>query len=113
MPIYEYSCQQCQTVSEHILMPSDPRPTKCPACGGKLHKRISAPAIQFKGSGWYVTDYAKRPAAETGNGAKAKPSEAAAAPAADKPAEKPDAAAPAPKEAPKAAKEAPAGKKES
>jgi putative FmdB family regulatory protein len=62
MPVYEYICQNCQKVTEYILMAVDPRPTKCPECGGRLHKRISAPAIQFKGSGWYVTDYAKRPA---------------------------------------------------
>lgn len=61
MPTFDYICQNCQKVTEYILMAADPRPTKCPACGGKLHKCISAPSIQFKGSGWYVTDYAKRP----------------------------------------------------
>jgi putative FmdB family regulatory protein len=110
MPVFEYICQNCQKVTEYILMAADPRPTKCPECGGKLHKRISAPAIQFKGSGWYVTDYAKRPA-EAG-AAKPKPAEASTAPAAEKPAEKKDAPAPAPKETPKAAQETPAAKKE-
>jgi len=62
MPTFDYICQNCQKVTEYILMAADPRPTKCPECGGKLHKCLSAPAIQFKGSGWYVTDYAKRPA---------------------------------------------------
>jgi len=65
MPIFEYACVKCGKVSEFILMTADPRPTKCPTCGGKLHKCLSAPAIQFKGSGWYVTDYAKRPSPET------------------------------------------------
>lgn len=98
MPIFEYICQKCQTVSEFILMASDPRPTKCPACGGKLHKRLSAPAIQFKGSGWYVTDYAKRPTDATASKAKTLPAESA--PAGEK------------KEAPAKSQDAPSGKKE-
>ncbi len=78
MPIYEFNCQSCRKVSEFILMASDPLPTRCPECGGELRKRISAPAIQFKGSGWYVTDYANRSAAsDGGNGSKPKPAEGA------------------------------------
>ena len=58
MPIYEYVCQSCQKKTEAIQRVGE-RPLKiCPHCGGKLKKAFSAPAIQFKGSGWYVTDYA-------------------------------------------------------
>ena len=60
MPIYEFECLQCHKVSEVILMPAEKRPVVCPFCGGKLHKLMSSPAIQFKGSGWYITDYARR-----------------------------------------------------
>ena len=58
MPIYEYECQKCNNRSEVFQKVSDKPPTKCQKCGGKLERVISAPAIQFKGSGWYVTDYA-------------------------------------------------------
>ena len=58
MPIYEYECQKCNHRSEVFQKVSDKPPTKCQKCGGKLERVISAPAIQFKGSGWYVTDYA-------------------------------------------------------
>ena len=60
MPIYEYDCQACHRRTEVIQGYSDPPLKICPHCGGKkLKKAISAPAIQFKGSGWYVTDYGK------------------------------------------------------
>jgi putative FmdB family regulatory protein len=58
MPIYEYECRKCGAHTEAFQKLSDKPLTKCPKCGGRLEKRISAPAIQFKGSGWYVTDYA-------------------------------------------------------
>lgn len=64
MPIYEFECRKCKARSEVFQKLSDKPPTKCGKCGGRLEKQISAPAIQFKGSGWYVTDYA-------GNGRKA------------------------------------------
>ena len=58
MPIYEYDCQTCKKRTEAIQRVGE-RPLRiCPHCGGKLKKAFSAPAIQFKGSGWYVTDYA-------------------------------------------------------
>jgi|SRR5689334_12300352 len=57
MPIYEYECRKCKAHTEAFQKVSDKPLTKCPKCGGRLDKRISAPAIQFKGSGWYVTDY--------------------------------------------------------
>jgi putative FmdB family regulatory protein len=60
MPIYEYQCKKCGHRFEKILKFSDKQPTKCPECGGKIEQVISAPAVQFKGSGWYVTDYAKK-----------------------------------------------------
>jgi putative FmdB family regulatory protein len=58
MPIYEYECRKCKAHTEAFQKVSDKPLTKCPKCGGRLEKLISSPAIQFKGSGWYVTDYA-------------------------------------------------------
>jgi putative FmdB family regulatory protein len=58
MPIYEYECRKCKAHIEVFQKVSDKPPTKCRSCGGRLERKISAPAIQFKGSGWYVTDYA-------------------------------------------------------
>jgi putative FmdB family regulatory protein len=66
MPIYEYECQKCKTRLEVLQKMNDKPPAKCRKCGGRLEKQTSASAIQFKGSGWYVTDYAgkERKAAE-------------------------------------------------
>jgi putative FmdB family regulatory protein len=58
MPIYEYECRKCQSHIEAFQKLSDKPLTKCTKCGGRLDKVISRSAIQFKGSGWYVTDYA-------------------------------------------------------
>jgi len=58
MPLYEYQCQKCSHRFERIQRFSDAMVKKCPDCGGKVEQLISAPAVQFKGSGWYVTDYA-------------------------------------------------------
>lgn len=58
MPLYEYRCKQCGHQFEKIQSFSAPDEKECPACGGDLERLISAPAIQFKGAGWYVTDYA-------------------------------------------------------
>jgi putative FmdB family regulatory protein len=60
MPLYEYECDACGHRFEHIQKFSDPLVDKCPKCGGPVHKLMSSPAIQFKGSGWYITDYAKK-----------------------------------------------------
>jgi len=60
MPLYEYLCNKCGHRFERIQRFSDPMVKKCPECGGKVEQVISAPAVQFKGSGWYVTDYAKK-----------------------------------------------------
>ena len=58
MPLYEYKCLGCGYVSEAIQRVSDPPLQTCDRCGGELEKLLSAPAFQFKGTGWYVTDYA-------------------------------------------------------
>ena len=65
MPLYEYQCQECGDRFERIRKFSDPPLDEpCPRCGGPIKKLISSPAIQFKGKGWYVTDYAKSGTAE-------------------------------------------------
>lgn len=58
MPIYEYECRKCNAHTEVLQKFSDKPLVKCRKCGGRLEKLLSASAIQFKGSGWYVTDYA-------------------------------------------------------
>lgn len=65
MPLYEYQCTQCSERVEIIQRLSDPPYSHCPKCGGDMKKLLSAPAIQFKGSGWYKTDYASKPAASS------------------------------------------------
>ena len=60
MPLYEYQCKKCKHRFEKIQMFSDKPVKKCPECGGPLEKLISTSSVQFKGSGWYVTDYAKK-----------------------------------------------------
>jgi len=58
MPLYEYQCQSCNERTEILQKISDPPFSHCPKCGGEMKKLISSPAIQFKGSGFYKTDYA-------------------------------------------------------
>ena len=65
MPLYEYECKKCHHRFERIQKFSDPHVKKCPDCGGPIEQVISAPAVQFKGSGWYVTDYAKKSSASS------------------------------------------------
>jgi putative FmdB family regulatory protein len=60
MPIYEYECKKCKAHIEVFQKISDKPPTRCRKCGGRLERLVSAPAIQFKGSGWYVTDYSDK-----------------------------------------------------
>ena len=60
MPNYEYLCNKCGHRFEQIRKFSDKQLRKCPECGGVIEQVISAPAVQFKGSGWYVTDYPKK-----------------------------------------------------
>jgi putative FmdB family regulatory protein len=77
MPIYEYQCQECGKRTEAIQRYDDAPLTTCPQCNGPLKKLISSPSFQFKGSGWYATDYARGSGAgsidskksEGGNGA--------------------------------------------
>jgi putative FmdB family regulatory protein len=92
MPLYEYECNACGRRFEVIQKMSDPVVETCPTCGGRVHKLQSAPAFQFKGSGWYVTDYAKKdqPAADKNEG------DSKATKAADKSEKAPDAAKSAP-----------------
>ena len=60
MPLYEYQCRKCGHRFEKIQKFSDKMIKKCPECGGQVEQMISAPAVQFKGSGWYVTDYGNK-----------------------------------------------------
>lgn len=71
MPIYEYQCEECERQTEALQRVDEPPLAECPHCGGTLRKLISAPAFQFKGSGWYVTDYAGK----SGGGEKAEKGE--------------------------------------
>jgi len=98
LPLYEYACTKCGQHTEKIRKFSDPPLTKCEKCGGKLKQLVSRSAIKFKGSGWYVTDYARKSSTVTpnntagsGNGDKGKGSEAAKteAPSAKKSNDKP------------------------
>src|SRR5262250_1148496 len=65
MPLYEYQCKKCHHRFEKIQKFSDKPVKKCPECGGPVEQLLSAPAVQFKGSGWYVTDYAKKSSASS------------------------------------------------
>lgn len=60
MPLYEYECESCGVRFEVIQKFADGPIATCKACGGKVQRLLSAPAIQFKGSGWYITDYARK-----------------------------------------------------
>jgi len=60
MPLYEYQCENCGATFEVIQKFADAPVETCRSCGGKVRRLLSAPAIQFKGSGWYVTDYARK-----------------------------------------------------
>lgn len=67
MPIYEYQCRKCKHRFERIQKFSDPPIRKCPECsGGRVEKLLSPPAVHFKGSGWYITDYARKDAGGKG-----------------------------------------------
>ena len=68
MPLYEYECESCHKRFERIQKFSDPPPEVCPHCGkGPVRKLLSSPAIQFKGSGFYITDYPKKSSSEAGS----------------------------------------------
>ena len=82
MPIYEYQCKKCKAHIEVFQKTTDKTPAKCRKCGGRLEKQISASAIQFKGSGFYVNDYARD--GQNGKKAAEKSESAEAAPSSDK-----------------------------
>ena len=71
MPLYEYRCQQCDCRYERLERASVLKDGTCPECGGISHRLIGSPALQFKGSGWYVNDYGKG----NGNGNGSRPTE--------------------------------------
>jgi putative FmdB family regulatory protein len=66
VPLYEYQCTKCHKRTEKIESVSGPHLKKCPHCGGKVERLVAAPAIQFKGAGWYVTDYAGKKSGDSG-----------------------------------------------
>jgi putative FmdB family regulatory protein len=69
LPLYEYKCAKCGHRFEKIENFSAPEVKKCPKCGKKAERQVSPSALQFKGSGWYVTDYGgKGAAAKSGEG---------------------------------------------
>ena len=74
MPLYEYPCDACGHRFEIIQKFSDPPVETCPSCGGAVRKLLSSPAIQFKGSGWYITDYARKDTAGAGKSEKSEKS---------------------------------------
>jgi putative FmdB family regulatory protein len=78
MPLYEYQCDACAHRFEVIQKFSDAPIDVCPKCGGAVKKLLSSPAIQFKGSGWYITDYAKSGKTESGGTASANAAKAEA-----------------------------------
>jgi putative FmdB family regulatory protein len=72
MPLYEYSCHNCGETFEVMQKFSDPPLTKHEACGGKVERLLSPPTLQFKGSGWYVTDYARNGTAKSSDNSDSK-----------------------------------------
>ena len=74
MPLYDYRCKKCGHRFEQIQKFSDPEIKTCPKCGGEVERLLSAPAVQFKGSGWYVTDYARKSGGTSNSGSSDKPS---------------------------------------
>jgi len=74
VPIYEYECESCGHRLEALQRLSEDPLTTCPECGGELKRLISAPAFQFKGSGWYVTDYGGKRAGGDGKSGESKAS---------------------------------------
>ena len=87
MPLYEYECRQCGKHIERIQNASAKPLAECPLCGGELRRLLGVPALQFKGSGWYVTDYGKGNGRDGGheNSEKSTPEPAKTKPAASEP----------------------------
>ena len=92
MPLYEYECAKCHRKTEKIENVNGPHLKKCPHCGGKVERLLSSPAIQFKGSGWYVTDYAgKKPSSgDSGSSGKSESKESSSKETASKESSKPE-----------------------
>ncbi len=88
MPLYEYQCKKCGHRFEKIQKFSDPEIKKCPECGGAVEKLLHAPAVQFKGAGWYVTDYAGKNASHKKS--ESSSDESSASPAKEKTESKPE-----------------------
>ncbi len=87
MPLYEYGCQKCGARIEKIRRFSDPPLTTCEKCGGKLERLLSRSSIRFKGSGWYVTDYARKSSPPEAGKSEGSPGGKPEAPEIKKPAE--------------------------
>ena len=84
MPLYEYECDACHERFEKIVKFSDPPLEVCAKCGkGPVKKLLSSPAIQFKGSGWYITDYAKKSGSDAGKTSKGSSSSSDSSPSSD------------------------------
>jgi putative FmdB family regulatory protein len=79
MPLYEYLCKKCKHRFEKIQQFSDKPVKKCPECGGPVEKLISQSSVQFKGSGWYVSDYGKKGSSGTSSSSSAESDSASAA----------------------------------
>jgi len=90
VPLYEYQCPKCGCRFERIQKFSDPDPKKCPNCGaGRVERLLHAPAVQFKGTGWYVTDYARKGGTEEPSRKEAHAAEGSTVPAKEKSEPKP------------------------
>jgi putative FmdB family regulatory protein len=75
MPIYEFKCESCGTVTERLQRMDDKPLKKCPKCGGSVRKIVSRSSFQLKGGGWYVTDYGKGTGGAAGTKKKSKSAE--------------------------------------
>lgn len=75
MPLYEYQCRKCGVTIEKLQKFSDSPLTRCEKCGGALERLVSSSSIKFKGSGWYITDYAKKSSPPAGNNSSGSKSE--------------------------------------
>lgn len=85
MPLYEYQCDSCAKRFERIQKYSDPLVEICPSCGGVVKKLLSSPAIKFKGSGFYITDYPSKSSTDSGSTPPESSSSAGDKPSGDKP----------------------------
>lgn len=95
MPLYEYSCHRCGGTFEVIQKFSDQPLTVHEGCGGEVERLLCPPALQFKGTGWYVTDYARNGTAKGSEGSESKPDAKGESKPGAKPAAKSDSPAPA------------------